>query len=85
MEEKELIRELAEELEKTSKIASLVTIREIISGGDDIIDASGLNPWCMNEGLATGDETLDFRNAEALIKQAKEYTKNAISEEEGRR
>jgi len=32
------------------------TVRQIIENGDRAIDAAGLNPWAMNEGLATGDE-----------------------------
>lgn len=32
------------------------TVRQIIEAGDRAIDAAGLNPWAMNEGLATGDE-----------------------------
>ena len=32
------------------------TVRQIIEAGDRAIDAAGLNPWCMNEGLAEGNE-----------------------------
>ena len=34
-----------------------VTIRDIMEQGDRAIQASGLNLWCINEGLATGDES----------------------------
>lgn len=32
------------------------TVRQIIEAGDRAIDAAGINPWAMNEGLATGEE-----------------------------
>jgi len=32
------------------------TVRQIIEAGDRAIDAAGINPYAMNEGLATGDE-----------------------------
>lgn len=32
------------------------TVRQIIEAGDRAIDAAGLNPWGMNEGLAEGSE-----------------------------
>jgi hypothetical protein len=32
------------------------TVRQIIEAGDRAIDAAGMNPWCMNEGLAEGNE-----------------------------
>ena len=32
------------------------TVRQIIEAGNRAIDAAGLNPWCMNEGRAEGDE-----------------------------
>ena len=33
------------------------TVRRIINAGDSAIEASGLNPWCMNEGAADGSES----------------------------
>jgi hypothetical protein len=46
------------------------TVRQIIEGGDEAIGAAGLNPWCINEGLATGDEPHDvtWRLYEAIAK-----------------
>lgn len=32
------------------------TVRQVIEAGNDAIEASGLNPWCMNEGRADGTE-----------------------------
>lgn len=46
------------ELERLRTLASLVTIRQVIAAGHEAIDAAGLNPWCINEGLATGDERI---------------------------
>lgn len=47
---------LIKEVERLAILARLVTVRQVIEAGDEAIDAAGLNPWCMNEGLATGDE-----------------------------
>jgi len=36
-----------------------ITIREMLNRSNDfdgLCSEVGLNPWCMNEGLATGDE-----------------------------
>jgi hypothetical protein len=35
------------------------TVRGVFEAGDKAIDAAGLNPWCINEGLASGDEEID--------------------------
>ena len=40
-----------------SKFVSHVTIRQILELGAEAIDSCGLNPWCINEGLATGEES----------------------------
>lgn len=45
-------------LRRAQTLAGLVTIRQIFDAGNDAINASGLNPYCMNEGLASGDETI---------------------------
>ncbi len=36
-----------------------ITVRQVIGSGEDVIAAVGLNPWCINEGLAAGDESAD--------------------------
>lgn len=43
-------------LERASHLVPLVTVRAAIEAGDEAIDAAGLNPWCINEGLADGSE-----------------------------
>jgi hypothetical protein len=43
-------------LKRVEVIASLVTVRQVIEAGDAAIEAAGLNPWAMNEGLADGTE-----------------------------
>lgn len=59
------VRELLEDdrtvpkaLQRAEKLVPLLTVRQVISAGDDAIEAAGLNPWCINEGLATGDECI---------------------------
>ena len=49
---------LREALERARVLVSLLTVRQVIAAGDDACDAAGLNPWCINEGLATGDENI---------------------------
>lgn len=49
---------LRAERERLSVLASLLTVRQVIEAGDRYIEAAGLNPWCINEGQATGDERL---------------------------
>jgi hypothetical protein len=56
--------------ERLLKIARTVTVRQAISAGQEVIDATGLNPWCLNEGLATGDEHLCLHFAEDAIRNA---------------
>ena len=47
---------------KLQRIAALLpllrqlTIKQVIEAGDVAIDAAGLNPWCLKEGLAEGTE-----------------------------
>ena len=51
--------DLAERLEAISDLLpllELLTVRQVIEAGEPYITAAGLNPWCINEGLATGDE-----------------------------
>jgi hypothetical protein len=62
--------ELLEELRKMATLASLVTVRQVIEAGDKYINAAGLNPWCMNEGLATGSERVSCYSARAAIAKA---------------
>jgi hypothetical protein len=61
---------LLEELRKMATLASLVTVRQVIEAGDKYINAAGLNPWCMNEGLATGNERVSCYPARAAIAKA---------------
>jgi predicted translin family RNA/ssDNA-binding protein len=56
------IDRLQEEVKRLRKLASLLTVRQVIQAGDEYIEAAGLNPWCMNEGLATGDERLNLES-----------------------
>lgn len=62
--------ELYEALKRASHLIQLLTVRQVIEGGDDAIAAAGLNPWCMNEGLADGDETISDDFISAAIAKA---------------
>ena len=45
-------------IRKYQTLLSLLTVRQVIAAGDAAIEAAGLNPWAINEGRATGDETI---------------------------
>jgi hypothetical protein len=51
-------RELREVLARAKVLIRLLTVQQVFDAGTPAITASGLNPWCMNEGLATGRELL---------------------------
>ncbi len=59
-------------LERTETLASLCTVEQVINAGDEYIDAAGLNPWCLNEGLAEGHETVDLYFATFALNKVKE-------------
>jgi len=50
---------LIREAERAAVLLPLLTVRQVIDAGDRAIDAAGLNPWCINEGRATGHERID--------------------------
>ncbi len=56
---REAIAERDEIIARAARLISLLTVRQVISAGDDAITAAGLNPWCINEGLAAGEEKLN--------------------------
>lgn len=64
--------ELVAALERCQKLVSLVTIRQCVDDGNPAIQAAGLNPWCINEGLATGEENISTWWIEAALKNSKE-------------
>lgn len=68
-EDRATIEALVEALERAQVLARLVTVRQAINAGDDAIEASGLNPWAMNEGLADGTESVrtDFIDSALLL------------------
>jgi hypothetical protein len=50
---------MIEDLQRIKTILPLLrtlTVRQAIAAGDEVNDACGLNPWCMNEGRADGSE-----------------------------
>lgn len=47
-------------LERTIALAELVTVKQVIDAGDEVIEAAGLNPWCIAEGLADGSEPVSL-------------------------
>ena len=66
------IAALVEALRRTEKLCQLLTVRQVVEGGNGYIEAAGLNPYCINEGLATGNEYIDVWFARAAVKSAEE-------------
>lgn len=62
---------LVEAAEQVLPLLRLLTVRQVIDGGDEAIAAASLNPRCMNEGIATGDERISPWRLEAAIAKAK--------------
>lgn len=56
----EALDRLCHLLHEAAVLVPLLTVRQVIHAGDAAIDAAGLNPWCINEGLATGDEEINW-------------------------
>ena len=57
--ERAALRELRGRVERLRILASLVTVRQVMDAGDAAIEASGLNPYCLAEGLAQPDDRID--------------------------
>lgn len=64
-------RELVHALERCRVLKHSITIREVLQRGDDAIEAAGLDPWCINEGLADGSETLDLSFIDRALRAAR--------------
>lgn len=63
---------LVEALRRAQRLVTLLTVRQVIEAGDDFIEAAGLNPWCMNEGLAQGGERIGTGFIDAALSSAQE-------------
>lgn len=61
------IREMRIALERAQTLLSLLTVKQVVEGGDETIQAAGLDPYCINEGLAQGDEKISTYFAELAI------------------
>lgn len=59
--------ELMAALTRAEVLLRLVTIRQAIEASDEAINAAGLNPYCMNEGTATGSEGINPWWATAVL------------------
>lgn len=62
---------LVEALERADKLVRLLTVRQVVMAGDEACEAAGLNPWCMNEGAASGDEGIGAWFITAALAKAK--------------
>ncbi len=60
--------QMVEELQRARVLLQVLTVRDIIRAGDEAIEASGLNPWCVNEG-ADPNARFDPWRISALLRQ----------------
>lgn len=49
-----------EQMERIKTLLSLITVGQVIDAGPAAIDASGLNPWCLNEGRGRREDRLNL-------------------------
>lgn len=50
------VREALAKIRALTPLLRMLTIRDVLAAGEDVIAASGINPWCVAEGRASGDE-----------------------------
>lgn len=62
-----LIKELVNGLKRAKKLLSCLTIREVLENGME--DEAGINPYCVNDGMADGDDYLICLWLECLINE----------------
>ena len=71
------IPDACETIERILPMLELVTIRQAIEAGYEVVDACGINPWCIREGRAEGDEpALSWWRVDAIrtaLKDLKAY------------
>lgn len=76
---------IADKLEELKPLLRMITIKQVIEKGDKAIDACGLNPWCLKEGLAEGHEpALSSWKIDSLIEEIKKLEDQAESQSEGK-
>lgn len=54
-----VVGELEASLRRAATLARLVTFGQVLDAGDAELSAAGLNPYCVNEGLAERDQRLE--------------------------
>lgn len=50
------VKELLEAAKRAQILLRGLTIRDVFEAGNGAIDAAGLNPYCINEGMSDGSE-----------------------------
>ncbi|MFA7628587.1 MAG: hypothetical protein WCY37_04270 [Candidatus Dojkabacteria bacterium] len=61
-----IMLKIVEVIRRLKAIAATATIGQILADSD-ALEASGLNPYCVHEGLATGDMTLELWWAQDVL------------------
>lgn len=63
------LRAAKEQLEDARKLIALVTVGQVVKTDAETIEAAGLNPWCVNEGLAEPEDTISTWRIDAMIER----------------
>ena len=64
-------RALIEAAERAKLLLRGLTVSEVMDRGMEAINAAGLNPYCINEGRASGQERISTDWLEVAISSAK--------------
>lgn len=59
LREGKLVAVPREHLDRAATLLSVVTVGQVMDGGDRFIEAAGLNPWAVNEGRARREDRID--------------------------
>lgn len=70
-------RDVLQSVQRLVTLAELVTVRQAVDAGHEACDAAGLNPWCMNEGTATGNERVYLWWTDELLEAIRELIQTA--------
>ena len=62
-------KEVIAVLKRAKILIEIISVKQVLESDNDIIFASGINPWCVNEGTATGYEKISTYFIDNMIKE----------------
>ncbi len=66
------LEDAAQAADRAATLVAHVTVGQAFDGGEEAIEAAGLNPWCLNEGRASRGDTLGNWRQRAAADAARE-------------